>query len=1341
MATIAQVTVQATNAHLWLEEIVVGDSTEDIGVVWQLLELSDSCATVLLEGGECAALWHVAPVEDAALRRELAAAKTTLGTFSEILRERYAAGVSAGPGSRLDELTDSVFTVLQARVETVAVGLRRTIASELRAFRFAELTLVVSIILVTGFGFFLLWRLEHRRKLATTSLHAAYAKDRALLTAMPDMMFRIGADGTIREFVPAVRMEPHVPPGDFLGKKAAEVMPAELAKRITQDVARTIETGEVRNHEYTLPSGGEERDYEYRLIRCANKEALAVVRDITERKQAETALNNYALAQNALLKVSQSVSSTLDLLTVLQTVSDGAAQVLDVETTAVYLLEGEELILGATTPPLDPQMPGTLRRAQLSDHPHILEAVSTELPVVLPDTRLAKLSPAENDVVEQRRLRSLVFMPIKHEENVVGVLILGTVSQPREFSDREIDLCRTLTNELALGIQNARLHADLKRYSNELEIRTTERKRAEEELRYTEEMWRSITEDAPDYIMTLDNDLNIIFTNRAAPGLTVAELLGKPLVSFALPEHQEMVIGALERARDRREMVVYETVYSLPDGGCIYFESRVVPRVVGGQLIGLTIQARDITERKRAGAEIQEWKSRYEVAVEASGHVLYDWNADTNEVTYGGELEGVFGYTIEDMAGGLSRWEELIHPDDLEYFKGSIEQLVEARSEAHLEYRVLAKNGEYKHVEDRGRFVLDATGRKVRMIGLLEDITERKHAQERLWFLSSFVEQASDGMAVADMSGDLLFVNEAWANMHGYQSGDELGGRNLAVFHTEEQLEKEVEPFNESVLKEGSHRGEVGHLRSDGSTFPTQMTTTLLKGPDGEPFAFVGVATDITERKRAEEFLRKSEAQLRAMFDQAAVGITHITLDGNFQSTNRRFAEMLGYSENELQSMSFVDVTHPDDREMTREYYELIRKTRIGRYLLRKRYVTKTGVTVWADLSVALVTGARGKPAFFIGAASDVTEQHLAEEAVKQREAEISSIFRAAPVGIGLVRDRVIIEVNDVFCAMVGYTAKELIGENARIVYANDEDYERVGRDKYGQIAASGMGTVETRFRRKDGVVIDILLSSAPVDPTNHHAEMTFTALDITDRKRTEAALTESEQRLRGLAARLEEVREEERTGIARDLHDELGQKVTGLRLDLESLALQIPDSRTDLLASVASLANLAEECIDTTQSLSADLRPPMLDLLGLGSAAEWYTKAYAARSGLDCELDLPDSELNMPQKPATALFRILQEALTNVVRHAKATQIRVSLREEEGVAVLEVTDNGIGLPKPEAATVAPLGILGMSERAAAYGGELKVERVSPCGTMVEARIPVAEPETAPGTATGGDAQ
>ena len=195
-------------------------------------------------------------------------------------------------------------------------------------------------------------------------------------------------------------------------------------------------------------------------------------------------------------KISQSVIKTLDYEEILQTISDGMSELLEIETAAIYILEStQKLHLGATTPPLDTKMPDSLRKAYLVDHPHIKTAISTRKPLLIPDTKTENLTPTEKEIVEMRSLRSLLFFPFLRGKKVLGVLILGTCKKSKSYSESQIELGQTIANQLSVAIQNSQLHKDLKKYTSNLERlvekRTHELKAANEELRAINEQMQN----------------------------------------------------------------------------------------------------------------------------------------------------------------------------------------------------------------------------------------------------------------------------------------------------------------------------------------------------------------------------------------------------------------------------------------------------------------------------------------------------------------------------------------------------------------------------------------------------------------------------------------------------------------------------------------------------------------------------------------------------------------------------------------------------------------------------------------------------------------------------------
>lgn len=271
---------------------------------------------------------------------------------------------------------------------------------------------------------------------------------------------------------------------------------------------------------------------------------------------------------------------------------------------------------------------------------------------------------------------------------------------------------------------------------------------------------------------------------------------------------------------------------------------------------------------------------------------------------------------------------------------------------------------------------------------------------------------------------------------------------------------------------------------------------------------------------------------------------------------------------------------------------------------------------------------------------------------------------------------------------------------------------------------------IEYRLRRFDGEYRWVLDYGQPI--FNQHRQFAGyigSCLDITERKHAEEELRNSHTQLRALSARLQSVREEEAVRIAREIHDELGQRLTGLKMDLlwtERKLAELKDvpAVSALVDRIVGATELVDSITSSVQQIATDLRPGVLDKLGLGSALQYEARRFQARSGLPCDVRLPAPEPVLEAKLAVALFRIFQECLTNVARHANASKVMVELQVEVDRVTMRVEDNGRGIPDLERDGPESLGFLGMKERAALLDGEVVVQRGEPVGTIVTTRIP-----------------
>jgi signal transduction histidine kinase len=258
---------------------------------------------------------------------------------------------------------------------------------------------------------------------------------------------------------------------------------------------------------------------------------------------------------------------------------------------------------------------------------------------------------------------------------------------------------------------------------------------------------------------------------------------------------------------------------------------------------------------------------------------------------------------------------------------------------------------------------------------------------------------------------------------------------------------------------------------------------------------------------------------------------------------------------------------------------------------------------------------------------------------------------------------------------------------------------------------------LECRFKQRTDVLAQV----------NHELRT-----EIAERKRTEEQFKASLEQFRSLAARLQSVREEERTSIAREIHDELGQSCTVIKMDLAMIGRKASKSQTQLRAKVKSAIQVVDEMIGTLRRIASDLRPRTLDDLGLNAALEWQAQEFESRTGIRCVVTLLQEPLALDADLSTAIFRIFQESLTNVARHAHATRVDARLERDAGCILFQVHDNGTGFDPEEVKSRKSLGLVGMQERAFLLNGALRIEGIPGAGTTLTLRIPLSRSSPPP---------
>ncbi|MDD1681948.1 MAG: PAS domain S-box protein, partial [Methanoregula sp.] len=378
----------------------------------------------------------------------------------------------------------------------------------------------------------------------------------------------------------------------------------------------------------------------------------------------------------------------------------------------------------------------------------------------------------------------------------------------------------------------------------------------------------------------------------------------------------------------------------------------------------------------------------------------------------------------------------------------------------------------------------------------------------------TLIETTGTGYVIIDAQGLVADANPEYVRMSGHRELAEIKGRSVVAWTAPYDQERNADAVRECFRIGFVRNFDIDYVDAAGKITPVEVNATVvnLKGS----VQIVTLCRDLSSRRNAAEALRASESTARALLNAPTDTIILLDTGGVILDLNETAVQKMGRKREDLVGVLCDTILPPDLAQERRMKISEVITT--GKAI---RFIDHHGGT-WFDNVVYPIPDNQGNVGRLAIIARDITDQKKAESELQETAAAISSIFRAAPVGIGVVSDRILIKVNDRLCEMTGYSPEELVGKSARVLYPADEEYDNVGREKYRQIREKGTGTVETRWKRKDGSERDILLSSTPVDFSNPTKNVTFTALDITDRKQAEEKLRAAYEKL---SANKEELR------------------------------------------------------------------------------------------------------------------------------------------------------------------------------------------------------------------------
>jgi len=494
-----------------------------------------------------------------------------------------------------------------------------------------------------------------------------------------------------------------------------------------------------------------------------------------------------------------------------------------------------------------------------------------------------------------------------------------------------------------------------------------------------------------------------------------------------------------------------------------------------------------------------------------------------------------------------------------------------------------------------------------------------------------------------------------------------------------------------------------------------------------DPIRMAAKVARLLERKQGEEALRGSEERYRLLFEHNPFPMwVYDSETLRFLDVNEAAVQQYGHPRSELLRMTIKEIRPPEE---VPALLDAVRSR--GRWLNKSevwKHRKKDGTVFDAEVT-KYVTHFEGRPAV-ITLAADVTERRRAEERLRHSERQLAEAQRLAHIG-NWEWD---IPTNTVVWSDELY---RIFGLEPHEFGATYEAFlERLHPDDRQEV----MGIIETALERPrpfthyhrvilpDGSVrILHNRGEVSVGEDGRPVRMFGTEQDVTERRQAEEQLERSNEQLRSLSVRLQAVREEESIRIAREIHDELGGALTGLKMDLSWIGKRLSgEGWMAVQQKLQSALELIDETVVKVRNIATELRPSVLDDLGLAAAVEWQAREFEKRTEIRCEIVSLQEDITLSQEKSTAVFRIFQEILTNVARHAHASRVEVRMREQGGDLILKVSDNGRGIVEGKVTGAASLGLLGMRERAMIFGGQVEVLGAEGRGTTVTVCIPLA---------------
>jgi len=804
----------------------------------------------------------------------------------------------------------------------------------------------------------------------------------------------------------------------------------------------------------------------------------------------------------------------------------------------------------------------------------------------------------------------------------------------------------------------------------------TERLKTEKKLALSEKRFKSLVQEGSDLIAILDEEANYKYvapSSKSVLGIADEEFVGTNALDYIHPDDKDRVASVIDSLGNEAGTEIKPFRFRDGDGNWRWIETTITNMLDNPAVEGLVANSRDVTESIKREQKLQESLDLYEYVTKATDDVVFDWDIVDDVLEWDDSFYEKFIYDIEKGEYTIDYWAQNVHPGDLDETKKSLNCVLNdpEKTKWEQEYRFEKKDGAYATVFERGFIIRDGDGNAVRMIGSLQDITERKEYEQKLEELALVASKTTDIIFMTDPNEQITWANNAFEQVLGYQFEEVVGKAPGNILIGPDNNQQKMNRISKAFKKRRPLQEVVLNYSKNGEKYWFDLTLDPIFDNKGDCEGFIGIQKDVTDQVERQKELRKSVERYEIVSKATSDTIWDLNLKTDINRYNSNIYDMFGYEKQEVENPVewWRDKIHPEDRDIIITQMEHAIEANFDRFQMEYRFKCADGSYKYIFDRAFIVNDADGNPVRMIGAMQDVTQQREEQKWLKLFQSAIANTKESVAIIEGEPTElpgRQIIYVNQAFCEMTGYTMEEAKGETLQILNGSKTSQEK--RNKLRD-AMEQWEMCETEFinYRKDGEEFWIRVSMTPVEGANNSCFWVCIGRDITEEKQQENALRKSL---------------EEKETLLLEIHHRVKNNlavVSGM-MQLQAFEeenIEFKQKLFDGVTRIQTMGNIHELLYQSESFTELAFHENLKKL------THQIIDTFSSNFSLETKFDLNEVNLNINQAIPCSL--IANEVITNVLKHAfddrEKGQLMVSISEEDGMVYLSIKDDGQGFP------------------------------------------------------------